>query len=409
MLSNVVIWRGKKWGLCLGLAAPLCVWAQASTLHQAVDVAWQRAPQAVALSARQDQVQAGVAQARGLTPAAGAVSLSQLGDQLNQAQGRREWELEWSTPLWLPGQQAAREREATLQGQALHARTELARWQLAGEVRQAWWAVAEARAQLNLAQQRHDTARALDESVQRRFKVGELARVDANLARSEVLSAQGEVLAAQQAWQASQQAYLNLVGELPPADLPAEAACGAQADEDSAAHPQWLAWQAEVDAAQSRLAVLDASRRASPELALRLTHERSDATQPYAQAVGIKVTLPLSSAAQVGSEGAQARADLAQAEAEQALARMRVRQAVQQARLTVTLAAQQLGLAHDRLALSDDNLRLASKAFELGEADLPSVLRARAAAHEAQSQVQQLQVAHLAAQSRCLQAQGVMP
>jgi cobalt-zinc-cadmium efflux system outer membrane protein len=50
-----------------------------------------------------------------------------------------------------------------------------------------------------------------------------------------------------------------------------------------------------------------------------------------------------------------------------------------------------------------------NKSFSLGESDLPTLLRARAAAFDAQAELRRLEVARHAADSRLRQALGVVP
>lgn len=377
------------------------------TLSQALDAAWARWPQATALSQRQAEAQAGVDLAKSLTPGSASVSLNHLNDRFNQNQGRREWEVEVATPLWLPGQKSAREALAGQAASEVDARGAALKLQLAMDVREAWWAVALSREASGLARQRLETAQALDRAVQRRFKAGDLARLDANLAQTELLAAQGEVLEADVTAQHAQQAYRLLVGADAPAALPSESE--SVADGSGATHPQLRALQAAVELAQNRLAVVDASRRDAPELAVRWTTQRSEGALPYDQAVGLKVTIPLSSDGRVRQDTAAARAELSQFEAELDQAQRRIQQDVLKAQAELSSAQRQLSLAQARLALTDDSLRLAQRSFDLGESDLSALMRARAASHEAQSWLQRQQVARWSALSRLRQAQGVLP
>lgn len=399
-------------GLLMGLTSGRGVGAQ--TLTQALDAAWARAPQAVALSARRAEAQAGLDLARGLTPGPASVSLNHLNDRLNQNTGRREWEVELATPLWLPGQRSARESLAEKASIELDARNASLKLQLAAEVREAWWRVAAARDAAALAHQRLDTAQVLEVSVLRRFKTGDLARVDANLVKTERLAAQAEVLDADIGLQQAMQAYHTLTGADAPAALPAETAQAQDVDASLPqlhlqSHPQLRALQAMTEVAQGRLALVDASQRDAPELAVRWTNQRSDGMTPYDQAVGVKLTIPLSSGARVRQDGAAARAELAQAEAELTLAQTRTQQEVLRAQSELDLSQQQLAMAQEREALTTDNLTLAQRSFELGESDLPTLMRARAASHEAQAWFKRQETAHSLAQSRLLQAQGVLP
>lgn len=387
---------------------------QATDLASALRQASARDPQFAQLSARLNQAQAGLDLAHNLTPGPAAVSLNHLSDRLQRDQGRREWEVELATPLWLPGQQGASQRQAEHALAELQARLALRQLELAGELRNSWWQLAQARAARELAQQRLQTATALEQTVQRRYQSGDVARVDANLARTERLSAQAEALEANAALLQAQQAYSGLTGLPPPAALPPETAplqppAGQAAPEARAGHPQWLALQSAVALANSRLALVDSSRRDAPELALRWTTQRSDAFSPSDQAIGIKLTVPLSSSDRVRQESAGARADLAQAERELALLGTQLDQALQRAQSELDTAQTQLELATTRRELTADNLKLAQRAFDLGEQDLPTLLRARSADHEAQAWLTRQRIAYQAAVSHLQQARGLLP
>lgn len=378
----------------------------AQTLSDALASAWARHPAALALAARQDEAQAGLSLAQGMTPGPAAISVSQLNDQLNRHQGRQEWELEVSTPLWLPAQKSARLSEAAQALSAVEARSSAARWQLAGEVRDAWWAVALAREVCTLAVQRVDTAQALAKAVQRRYKAGDMARLDANLAQGELLAAEAERLDAEQALRQAEFGYRKLMGTDAPPVLPPEIP---RTNDEGVMHPQLQALRTQTMLDGSRLAVLNASRRDAPELALRWSSQRSDAAEPYDRAVGIKLTVPLSSEARVQRDGAAVRAELAQSEAELAQSLTRIEEGVVLARSERDKAERQWAMAQQRSVLAADNRRLAQKSFDLGESDLPALMRARAADHEAQFWLKRQELARHAAQSRLYQAQGILP
>lgn len=380
---------------------------QAQTLAQALEQAWARHPQASAFAAREDEAQARAEVAGGLTPGPAAVSLSSLNDRLNQNRGKQEWEAEMAVPLWLPGQWAAREAEAASMLDEVAARGRALRLQLAGELREAWWALAAARNARDLAGRRAATARALDDDVQRRYRAGDLARIDANLAQGERLAAEAEALEAQAALLAAEQAWRGLVGAPAPAQLAEEAPTSAREPADD--HPQLAAAAAAARTARSKLRVAEETRRDAPEFAVRVVRERGDHAEPYANTVGVKLTIPFSSGPRVRQESAAARAEASQADAELALARQRLQLGAEKARLDAAAAGRQLAMARERRALAADSLQLADKSFALGEADLATLLRLRAGAYEAEAFFNRNAVAHAAAESRLKQVLGVLP
>lgn len=377
------------------------------TLAQALEQAWSRHPQAAAQNAHKAQAQAQADLAAGLTPAPPSLSLSNSSDRLNANTGKNEWEIEWSVPLWLPGQSATRILESDSAAVELEARGLALRLQLAGELREAWWAVSAARLAVTLAQRRVESASALASDTTRRFKVGELARVDANLAQNERLAAESEWLESRSALHQAEQAYQLLTGAKAPVRLAEEVA--ATLPDTTPIHPQLAAAQAVAQLAHARLNVAEKNRRDAPELAVRLVRDRGEFNTPYANSIGIKLTVPFSSSARMRQESSAALAEEAQAQAELAQIRQRKVLDEDKARFDIEVAQQQLAKARERLSFTLDTLRLAEKAFSLGESDLSSLLRARLSQFEAEAFVNRQQIAYFAGVSRLNQSLGVLP
>ncbi len=377
------------------------------SLRDAVEQAWSRHPQAAAIAAREADARARAEVAAGITPGPASMSLSTLNDRLNHNRGKQEWEVELAAPLWLPRQKAARQNEAESAVGEVAARGASLRLQIAGEVREAWWAVAGARNARDLTGRRSATARALEADVVRRFKAGDLARIDANLAQNERLAAEAELLEAEALLRQVDQSYRGLTGNAAPAALPAENAIPLR--EWREAHAQLMALAASAQLARARLKVAQETRRDAPELALRVVRDRDVFGEPHTNTVGVKLTIPFSSGARVRQENSAARAEALQADAELALARQKIELEAERTRLDFDIARRQLAMAEERRALTAENLRLAEKSFALGESDLTALLRARGNAFEAEALLNRQQVAGAAAQSRLKQALGVLP
>ena len=408
MSSHLLMNRAPR--RCTGLLLALVLVtapAAAQTLAQALDQAWQLHPQAQAGTARSAQAAANIEAANGLTPGPATLSLGAVSDRFHANQGQREWEVEMAVPLWLPGQKAAQSAEAASGQAQVVAQQHALRLQLAGELRTAWWAVAAARQTRAQAQQRVDTAQALLTNVQRRYRAGELARIDANLAQREVLAAQGALADSDAALLQAEQAFRALTGTAAPVQLDPEPP--AVQDAPGQEHPLRTAASATLAQAQARVRSADTTRRASPELALRLVRDRGAAGQPYANTLGVKLTIPLSSEPLVRQAQSAALAELAQAQAEIDQVERTLALDAALARRHLETTERQWKQAQERLALDTDTLQLAEKAFALGETDLTALLRARSDALEAQALVGQQQVALAAARSRMHQTLGVLP
>ena len=378
----------------------------APTLAQALERAWERAPVARALPARREQAAAGAQAAAAWTPAPPTVSLATLNDRLSERRGRSEWEAEVSVPLWLPRQREAQRALADADAQRGDAAAAAARLRLAGELRGAWWALAAARDRAALASTRLEAARALQADVDRRFRAGELARTDANVALAELRAQEGEIADARRAEQAAHDALQGLTGAPAPDVLAAEAATDASV---AAPHPELAAAESALRSARSRLELAERSARAAPEVALRLLRERDDSGMRAVQAAGVRLSVPLASPPRLLRETAAQRAEIAEAQTQAERVRERLALDIAAARREIAAAELQGATGAERAALAADTLQLVQKSFALGESDLATLLRARAAAFDAQADVRRQATARAAAQSRINQALGVLP
>ncbi|MHB1428676.1 MAG: TolC family protein [Rhodocyclaceae bacterium] len=399
-----------------GLLAGLSVQAAEtpkSGLAIAVEQAWRLNPQAAGLDAREAEARAAQDIAAGLTPEPGSVSIGNLNDRFNRNQGKQEYEVELAVPLWLPGQKAAREAEAASRIDEAVARRSAVRLEVSGELREAWWALATARSARILAARRLETARALETDVMRRYKVGELSRIDANLAQTETHAASAELVETEATLLQAEQAVQTLIGSPAPKILDEESPTTrrivGESGDSAETHPLLTSTAAVARSARARVQVADESRRAAPELALRVVRERGDFAEAYSNSVGIKLKIPFSSGSQVRRETSAAQAEANQADAELLRTQTRVRLDAERAQRNLQAAERQLAMAQERRQLSAENLRLAEKAFSLGESDLATLLRIRAAAFDADAFFDRQRVARAAAISRLNQAQGVLP
>ena len=114
----------------------------ALTLHEVLQKAVERNPQRYVVQAMDGDVQARYMHARGVLPAAPAVSLRHLNDTIGSGRGEREWEAELELPVWLPGQRNARQAVASESQADLAASRERLALQVAGVLRDTVWDIA---------------------------------------------------------------------------------------------------------------------------------------------------------------------------------------------------------------------------------------------------------------------------
>ena len=232
------------------------------------------------------------------------------------------------------------------------------------------------------------------------------ASIRSGLTSAELIESEATLLQAEQALR-------TLTGAAAPSDMVEEAVTTLQASWGTSGsleiHPLLAAAAAISRSARARVTVAAESRRAAPELALRVVRERGDFAEQYSNSVGIRLKIPLSSGAQVRRETSSAQAEADQADAEMLRTKTRVQLDAERAQRALQSSQRQVVMAQERRELSAENLRLAEKAFSLGESDLATLLRIRAAAFDAEAFHDRQRVARGAAISRLNQALGVLP
>ncbi|NCC41628.1 MAG: TolC family protein, partial [Gammaproteobacteria bacterium] len=152
--------------------------AVAMTLGEAVTRALHLAEQAPRVAAVRREAAATRTQATSLVAEDVALRLKSISDRLTEDQGANEWEAMVDLPLWLPGQRDARQAIAGALDTQSVALERLLRWEMAGLVRETSWETALAGGRLRQAELALEAARALETTVDKRTRGGELARVE---------------------------------------------------------------------------------------------------------------------------------------------------------------------------------------------------------------------------------------
>ena len=385
--------------LWLGLSAPL----SAATLKDALEHAW--AAQAPAQSARAAQFDAQQAAAHAWLPEPPTLTLSGRSDQIDRNNGLREWEAEVGVPLWLWGQRERAsavvqgEREAGIRGFAHE------RWLLAGELREAWWDVRLAQAELDAAELKVTEAGRLEADVARRLKAGALAPLDLNLARSSAAQAGSERLRAQAALARAQGQFQALArgaplpdqDELPGAEIATEQ------------HPQLMNLAAKAAAAQARLGQAGGDTRNNPELALTLTRERANDGEPYQNLAKVAIKIPLGSPARNQPRISAANADLIDAQIALDAAQRKLAANATASRAEIEQTSAAATLQQQRLQLAGQSFAWVEKAFKAGQLDLPALIRAETELADARLQAARARIEAARAVSRYNQTVGILP
>lgn len=386
------------------------------SLRALFDHAWQRQPEAQAQPLRQQAAEAARLAAQRWTAEPPALALQTRTDRPGSQQGQREIEVGLSAPLWLPGE---RTRSATLgdaQWQQVQSQQRAAQWQLAAQVRQAWWDWQRARSDMALAQDRLHSARQLAADVQRRWQAGDLARTDGLQAQAVVAqaeAAQAEAQGALQAARAALSAWEPLPGTAPgtpaPQDWQAEPLADAAAQALPDTHPALAYAQAQAQVARHTADLAAVQRRANPELSVAATRGRDQAGERYRQSVTLGLRIPLGDNALAQAKEAAAQADALEQETRLQRERERLALDLHAAQARAAAAQAQTDAAARHAALAQETLGHVDKAFRLGEADWPTRLRAEQDAAQAQRQLARARIDAAAAVSALRQALGLLP
>ena len=379
------------------------------TLKALFDRAWERQPEAQSAALRRESAQAARSGASSWTAEPAALELSRKSDRPGSNQGSREYEVGVALPLWLPGERARKAALGDAEIKAVESRRLAAQLQLAATVREAWWALQRAQAELGLAQDRLQNAQRLAADVARRFKAGDMSRADQTQAGSAVAQAEAAVAEATGARDVAQTALAAWGGSVELADgaePEAEAlpAAGLPAD-----HPAVADWNDQAEVARRGADLASVQTRANPELTVAATRGREQSGERYLQSFTVGVRVPLGGGDRARAKEAAARADALDAEVRARVEqdRLAAEVAAATARVKATQAQREAMARH--AALARDTRGFIDKAFRLGEADWPTRLRVELEAVQAERQLARARIDAAAAISTLRQALGLLP
>jgi cobalt-zinc-cadmium efflux system outer membrane protein len=380
------------------------------SLKNLFDAAWARQPEAQALQARRDDVQAQRRAASSWTPEPPALEAGAKSDRLTGNEGARELEVGVVVPLWLPGERSGSNLLAEAEAAAVESRVEAARLRLAAMVREAWWSWQRSRVDLEIARAQVENARQLASDVTRRAKAGELARADQHQANGAVAAAEAGLAQAEAAATVALQ-QIKALGGVPIATVPATPPIAEPEPplSDFQDHPALAELQDRANVAQRAAELASTQSRPNPELLLATTRERANSTDAYQQTITLAVRIPFGGGPRYDSRVAKARADATEAQAQLALDRARLQSDREAAVARVEAARAQLAAAERRATLASESRGFFEKSFRLGETDLPTRLRIDSEATEAERQAARSRIELAAAISAWRQALGLLP
>ncbi|MGB7183450.1 MAG: TolC family protein [Burkholderiaceae bacterium] len=401
-------------------AAALTVHAQTAvsrepvTMRQVFEAAWSRQPEAAALSERREAARAQQLAAKSWTPEPIAAELAATTDRLNRNLGTREYEVGISIPLWLPGERRLSQAQADSEGRVIDSQTKAAQLKVAAAVREAWWNLQRARAELDTVLGLLDNANRLAADVNNRFKAGDLAQGDLYQADGAVAAAESAVAQAQaDAIGAGQN--LRMLAAVPALNLNSDRVDYSPEPDpgevvaDPHMHGELLALSDRVALAKSTAALTATQTRANPELTVATTRDRGAFGETWQQTIMVGVRIPFGAGARHEARAASARAETIELDAQLQLEWARLKGLRESAKARINATRVQLEASDRRARLARESRGFFEKSFLAGETDLPTRLRIEAEAADAERQAASARIEHAAAISQWRQSLGLLP
>ncbi len=378
------------------------------TLGAALDAAWQRAVAARESEGQRRRADADRAAAGAFWAAPPSLELSHRDDRLHSSAGKRETGIGVAVALWLPGQRAARAGTAEAAAAQAGAAGQVARLRLAGELREAAWQLAAGQAEANAADKQAQALKQLADDVERRVRAGDLARADALAAQAEYLAATALQSDMRQRLRAARARWALLTGLTAAPDVTAAPALD-EAAAPAAPHPELQLARQSTELARQRVDLMRLSRREAPELTLGLRHDVPGRAEASQGSLVVGLRLPLGTDDRNRPLQAAALAELDVARTHEQRLRERVDSDIAAAREAQQSAQEQLDAETARARLLRERAALIDKSFRAGESALPDLLRALAAAAQADGAVARQTAALGLARARLQQTLGLLP
>lgn len=337
-----------------------------------------------------------------------ALEIGHRNDRLNDNFGSRETEIGVALPLLLPGQGAARVAAADAGVALAEQARDLSRLRIAGEVREAAWAIAAQQAELDRAEGQARSLTLLADDVDRRVSAGDLARADALVARAEVLEAEARATDARRRLREARLRWHLLTG-LDDAPALNERPMAQAALDLLSEHPELRLAAGSTVQARRKLDLLRVSRRDAPELTVGVRQDVSGRGEPSRNSIAVGLRLPFGTDDRNRPLEAAALTELDVAETREQRLRDRLHADALGARAAVEATGQELAATRERAAMLRERASLIERSFRAGESPLPELLRALSGAAQAEAALARQQAALGLARARLEQSLGILP
>ena len=378
-----------------------------TTLHQAIEDAWRRLPERNNLAAQQNVAAARYVAGSALVPNAPSAVGSYFDDrQIGSHYNYVTTQLGVRTPLWLPGEGTATQNLARAETTALEAQAELAHLALAGQVLMRAVDAIDARDARDIAARRLATNQALARDLDRRFQVGESSQSDALAAQAEAATAAVSLAQAEAQLGMAQITLAELTGSPAVPVLISPVVSGRAATGGD--HPQVVAAVRQAEAARAQQKLVYLQDRDDPEVGIAGINEKQPGTR-WDTRLGVTMTFHFATEARNAPRRAAAVETVTQAEVQLELARRQVTAEIGRARVAVAAAGRASAAAERGAADWSKRRGQIERAWRLGEMPLIELVRANAAAFEAEAASVRARTGRAASLVRLSIAEGAVP
>ncbi len=377
------------------------------SLHDLVEKSLPNYPNSQLLNAKKLELEARQIHAKGLLPAAPSIMLRNQNDQLLSSNGESEWELGVELPIWLSGQRKAREAIANASLQNLNSHTQNIRLQLAGMVRDALWEIQLMQGLADIAKNKYEATSQLQQDIEKRVKLGDMAQKDLLVAQTDTLQAESEKIYAEAEVQHAKFRYTNLTGlKVIPAEFTEAKSNKSELDET---HPALVEANDKIVLSEQRSNLTKIESRDNPTVIIGTRSLRGASDTQFNNSLGITLRIPL----QMESRNAPllAAAEVQNAEQQANLSQLKqlLAAAMHEAEHNFEVGLTQLEVLTKQNSIAHQSLKVTRKAFQLGELDLSDLMRVQTQAFNADRSLKNQQIQQLWNTARFNQAVGELP
>ena len=379
--------------------------AHASPLTSAFEAACALNPEVETLTARRAEVDARKGAADALLPGGPWATVTHRTDALTRNRDTREYDAEFTVPVWLRGERSAALAAALTGAERLEAEISSRRLDVARRVRDAYWMVAEAREKLAIAERRRSTASNLAQTIQAQTRSAQAELVDTRMATADVRDAEAALAGRKSELDQARIAFRVLSGRDPPAAFTEQTSVQATPDN----HPRLLLRRKAIEKAEADRSLVYAADRERPEFGVFATNSRDTSAEPNVTSLGVRVKIPFAYDAVNAPKRAAASAEVVGAQSELAQAEREVSGEAAQARARLEGARQQFAALDARYADLATVVELSQKSQQAGQTPLTDLIRARLQLYDAATARVVARIAVEKARSDYIQALGLEP